>query len=97
MEVITVPHLVFSRPWLKSTEILVFFKLLLIVISAQVIAVLSIHASIMYNSLEEIENIKTLVQIGIRDFSGNELEIINNSHDRIITYFDRDIKFRRYE
>jgi len=55
------------------------------------------HASIMHNSLEEIENIKTLVQIGIRDFSGKELEVINNSQDRIITYFDRDIKCRRYE
>jgi len=55
------------------------------------------HASIMYNALQEIENLKTLVQIGIRDYSGGELEIINNSNDRIITYFDKDIKCRMYE
>jgi len=55
------------------------------------------HASIMYNALQEIENLKTLVQIGIRDYSGSELEIIHNSNDRIITYFDKDIKCRLFE
>jgi len=55
------------------------------------------HASIMYNALQEIENLKTLVQIGVRDYSGGELEIINNSNDRIITYFDKDIKYKLYE
>jgi len=55
------------------------------------------HASIMYNALEEIENLKTLVQIGIRDYSGNELEMIHNRNDRIITYFDKDLKCREYE
>ena len=54
------------------------------------------HASIMYNALQEIENLKTIVQIGIRDYSGSELEIIN-SNDRIVTYFDKDIKCRLYE
>jgi agmatinase len=29
------------------------------------------HASIMYNALEEIKNLKALVQIGIRDYSGS--------------------------
>src|SRR5438046_10375816 len=51
----------------------------------------------MYNALQEIQNLKTLVQIGIRDYSGSELEIIHNSNDRIITYFDKDIKCRLYE
>ena len=55
------------------------------------------HASIMHNALEEIPNLKTLVQIGIRDYSSSELEAIQNSNDRIVTYFDRDIKCRRYE
>ncbi|MFI5187579.1 MAG: agmatinase family protein [Chitinophagales bacterium] len=55
------------------------------------------HASIMHNALEEIENLKKLVQIGIRDYGGLELEMINNSNERIITYFDSDIKCRRYE
>ncbi len=55
------------------------------------------HASIMYNALEEIENLKTLMQIGVRDCSGSELKMIDNSNDRIITYFDKDIKCRMYE
>jgi agmatinase len=55
------------------------------------------HASIMYNALQEIENLKTLVQIGVRDYSGSELEIIKTSNDRITTYFDKDIKCRLYD
>ena len=55
------------------------------------------HASIMYNALEEINNLKTLVQIGTRDYSSAELETIHNSNGRVVTYFDSDIKCRRYE
>jgi agmatinase len=55
------------------------------------------HASIMYNALNEIDNLKKLVQIGVRDYSGSELEIINNSNGRITVYFDREIKGRRFE
>lgn len=55
------------------------------------------HASIMYNALKEVENLKTLVQIGVRDFSSGELDVINNSNDRIIAYPDREIKYRQYE
>jgi len=55
------------------------------------------HASIMQNALEEIGNLKALVQIGIRDYSAGELEIIHNSNGRIIAYFDADIKCRKYE
>jgi agmatinase len=51
----------------------------------------------MYNALQEIENLKTLVQVGIRDYSGGELEMINSSNNRIITYFDKDVKCRQYE
>lgn len=55
------------------------------------------HASIMYNALEEIPALKRLVQVGIRDFSEGELEYIQNSNNRVITFFDRDIKERQYE
>jgi agmatinase len=55
------------------------------------------HASIMHNALEEIKNLKTLVQVGIRDYSAGELEIIHNSNGRVITYFDKDIKCRLYD
>jgi agmatinase len=55
------------------------------------------HASIMYNSLEQIPALKKLVQVGIRDFCEEELEYISNSNGRVVTYFDKQIKERQYE
>jgi len=55
------------------------------------------HASIMYNALSEIPELAKLVQIGTRDYSSGELEYIKNSNNRVITYFDKDIKERAYE
>jgi len=55
------------------------------------------HASIMYNALEEIPQLKKLVQIGIRDFCEEEWDYIEKSGPRIVTYFDKDIKERLYE
>ncbi len=55
------------------------------------------HASIMYNALEEIEQLKKLVQVGVRDFCDEEFDYMIKSEKRIITYFDKDIKERQYE
>jgi agmatinase len=55
------------------------------------------HASIMYNALTEIPQLKKLVQVGIRDYSDDELSMIENSDGRIVTFFDKDIKRRQYE
>ena len=55
------------------------------------------HASIMYNTLEEIPQVSKLVQAGIRDYSFTELEYIKNHPERIVTYFDKDIKERIFE
>jgi agmatinase len=55
------------------------------------------HASIMYNTLNEVPQVKRLVQVGIRDYCDEELEIIEGSEGRIVTFFDRDIKARQYE
>ena len=55
------------------------------------------HASIMYNALNEVPNLKKLVQIGIRDYSQVEADFIEQTGDRIVTYFDRDIRIRQYE
>lgn len=55
------------------------------------------HASIMYNTLQEVPNLKKLVQVGIRDYSHGEAEFIEEHKDRIITYFDKDIRYRQYE
>lgn len=55
------------------------------------------HASIMYNALTEIPQLKRLVQVGIRDFGSDEWEYVKNSNYRIITYFDKEIKDRQFE
>jgi agmatinase len=55
------------------------------------------HASIMYNSLEEISELKKLVQVGVRDYCEEEMDYISNSDYRVVTYFDKDIKERQYE
>ena len=55
------------------------------------------HASIMYNALEEIPEIKKLVQVGIRDYSPLENDYIKNSNERVVTYFDKDIKEKIFE
>ena len=55
------------------------------------------HASIMYNALEEIEQLKKIVQVGVRDFCDDEFNYMVGSNERIITYFDKDIKERQYE
>ena len=54
------------------------------------------HASVMYNALTEIDTLSRIVQVGIRDFSPQEIEYINNSDGRIICYFDNAIKERQY-
>ncbi|MBA3665493.1 MAG: agmatinase family protein [Bacteroidetes bacterium] len=53
------------------------------------------HASIMFNALK-INNVEKLVQVGIRDYCEEELNLINNSNGRVKTFFDRDIKYAQY-
>jgi agmatinase len=55
------------------------------------------HASIMYNALQEVPQLQKLVQVGIRDYSQGEAEFIAQNKDRVLTYFDRDIRVRQYE
>lgn len=55
------------------------------------------HASIMYNVLKEIPEVKKLVQVGIRDYCDEELAIIHQNPDRLKTFFDKDIKARQFE
>jgi agmatinase len=55
------------------------------------------HASIMYNALEEIPQLTKLVQVGIRDYCEEEVNYIQASKSRVVTYFDKDIKERLYE
>lgn len=55
------------------------------------------HASIMYNVLNEVQQVKRLVQVGIRDICDEEVERIEGSNGRITTFFDNDIKARQFE
>jgi agmatinase len=55
------------------------------------------HASIMFNVLKDVPQVKKLVQVGVRDYCDEELDIIHNSNGRIATFFDRDIKAQQYE
>jgi agmatinase len=55
------------------------------------------HASIMYNVLNEVSQVKKLVQVGIRDYCDEELMMIRQNPDRIVTFFDKDIKEQQFE
>jgi agmatinase len=54
------------------------------------------HASIMFNALK-LPAIGRLVQIGIRDYCDEEINVIDRSMGRVKTYFDEDIKEQLYE
>lgn len=53
------------------------------------------HASIFFNALK-LDKLTKLVQVGIRDISPVEVDLIKNSPDRISTYFDHEIKEASY-
>lgn len=53
------------------------------------------HASIMFNSMK-IKSINKLVQVGIRDICEEEIAVIQNSENRIETFFDKEIKEEIY-
>ncbi|PSK94367.1 agmatinase family protein [Taibaiella chishuiensis] len=55
------------------------------------------HASIMFNVLKEIPQVSKLVQVGIRDYCDEELEIITREKERVTTFFDKNIKEQLYE
>jgi len=55
------------------------------------------HASIMYNVLREIPEVKHIVQAGIRDYSEGEWEYLQNHADRLTAYFTKDIAERQFE
>ena len=53
------------------------------------------HASIMYNVLEEIPEVKKLVQVGIRDYCQEERNRMDND-ERIVTFYDHDLKRKKF-
>mgnify|MGYP002780145454 CR=1 FL=1 len=53
------------------------------------------HASIMYNALK-IPQLTKLVQVGIRDFCKEEVEVATAAGDRVKIYTDNDLKKRAF-
>jgi agmatinase len=55
------------------------------------------HASIMYNALNEVPELKKIVQVGVRDFSEGEFNFVKENNNRVATFYDQTIKERRYD
>ncbi len=55
------------------------------------------HASVMYNALNEIPELDKLVQVGIRDYGDDELQRVQQSNGRIVSFFDKDMKQQQFE
>lgn len=49
------------------------------------------HASIMFNVVKRLPKVGKLVQVGIRDFSEQEFDLIDGSDGRIETFFDANL------
>lgn len=49
------------------------------------------HASIFYNALK-IENVSKLVQVGIRDYCEEEVEVVKKEGNRISVFYDQQLK-----
>lgn len=54
------------------------------------------HASIMYNALQ-IPQISKIVQVGIRDFCEQEIEVVQQSNGRVLVNTDADLKKETFE
>lgn len=55
------------------------------------------HASIMFNVITHLPNVKKLVQVGIRDFGEAEYQLIRESDGRIHTFFDARLSRARLD
>lgn len=54
------------------------------------------HASIMYNALQ-IPQISKIVQVGIRDFCVQEVEVVQQQIGRVVVHTDADLKQETFE
>jgi agmatinase len=53
------------------------------------------HASVMHNALK-LPSVGRLVQVGIRDYCDEEIEVMARSMGRVKTFFDQDIKEKMF-
>jgi agmatinase len=54
------------------------------------------HASVMYNALQ-LDHVKSLTQVGIRDFCEDELDYARSSNKKINIFFDRTMSYEMIE
>lgn len=54
------------------------------------------HASIMYNALQ-LPQIKKIVQVGIRDFCKQEVEVVTAEKNRVLVHTDMDLKAQSFK
>lgn len=54
------------------------------------------HASIMYNALQ-IPQISKIVQVGIRDFCEQEVDVVKSQKGRVLVHTDSDLKKETFE
>lgn len=54
------------------------------------------HASIMYNALQ-LPQISKIVQVGIRDFCAQEVDVAQEAKQRVVVHTDTDLKQERFE
>ncbi len=55
------------------------------------------HASIFYNVLKRVPQVRKLVSVGIRDYCQAEVELIEGAKGRVSVFYDHDMKTRQYE
>jgi agmatinase len=54
------------------------------------------HASIMYNALK-LPGLSRLVQVGIRDYCEEELDLARRAMGRVVTWFDDELRKKQYD
>ncbi|MEO1301149.1 MAG: agmatinase family protein [Bacteroidota bacterium] len=54
------------------------------------------HASIMYNALK-VPQVKKLIQVGLRDYTEEEIEITQAEKGRVVNFMDRYLKNQRFQ
>lgn len=55
------------------------------------------HASIMYNVLQEVESVKKIVQVGVRDYCDDEVALVAGSEGRVVQFDDWRLAAARFE
>lgn len=51
------------------------------------------HASIMYNSIKQIPQIRKIISVGIRDYCLEEANFVNQHRDKIVLFSERELQY----